>query len=184
MNSLIEKPQMLLKCAIPFLTTSWKRAGYNNLTQAFYNRQKREQASMQRMFRYFWGEQEPVTGAIGVGLLFVVPMPKSWSLKKKIASCGQRCTVKPDIDNLTKFLLDAMNGIIYRDDRQCFLSNRGAAKFWGNHGRTFIWLENYSKVLNVEEIELTFSENERRQLSDYDSLGLQNDEELCEENLP
>lgn len=47
-------------------------------------------------------------------------IPKSWPKKKKLlALSGLIYPVKkPDSDNITKVILDAMNGIVYRDDVQ------------------------------------------------------------------
>ena len=41
------------------------------------------------------------------GVKFLMPMPKSWSKKKRIAMIGEPHQQKPDIDNLEKALLDA-----------------------------------------------------------------------------
>lgn len=45
-------------------------------------------------------------------VIFWVPMPKSWSKKKKAEWCGQPHMNKPDKDNLEKALLDSL----YEDD--------------------------------------------------------------------
>ena len=47
---------------------------------------------------------------IGVGLEFNLPRPKSLSKKRQWPS------VKPDLDNLAKSILDALNGVYYTDD--------------------------------------------------------------------
>ena len=39
-------------------------------------------------------------------VLFLIPMPDSWSEKKKEAMNGLPCKVKPDTDNLTKAIKD------------------------------------------------------------------------------
>lgn len=51
-----------------------------------------------------------MTGAIEISLDFVLSKPKS--VKRKYP------TVKPDIDNFTKCILDALNNIVYKDDAQ------------------------------------------------------------------
>lgn len=171
-----------MKCAIPFLTSSWKRAGYNTLTKFFYNRQKREQESMQRMFAHYWKGKELSKESVGVGVIFVVPMPRSWTAKKKEQMLGTRCTAKPDIDNLIKFILDAMSGVVFDDDRQCFLSERGVSKYWGHQGRTFIWLESSDHRVDVQAIEATFPEElPQRAENIFDLPGV--DEDLCDEDL-
>jgi Holliday junction resolvase RusA-like endonuclease len=48
----------------------------------------------------------------GNTVFFGIPMPKSWSRKKKFRYAGTPHQQKPDIDNLLKALLDAL----YSDD--------------------------------------------------------------------
>jgi Holliday junction resolvase RusA-like endonuclease len=48
------------------------------------------------------------------------PIPKSWSKKKRqLAVDGEIYPqVKPDLDNVMKAILDALNGVVYADDSQ------------------------------------------------------------------
>ena len=48
------------------------------------------------------------------------PVPKSWPKRKKeMARAGDLYpTVKPDCDNIGKIIADALNDIVYNDDRQ------------------------------------------------------------------
>lgn len=48
------------------------------------------------------------------------PIPKSASKKKHLEMLGGavRPTKKPDVDNLVKSILDALNGVAYKDDSQ------------------------------------------------------------------
>lgn len=41
-------------------------------------------------------------------VIFHMPMPKSWSKKKRAEMLGQPHQQKPDVDNLTKAILDAV----------------------------------------------------------------------------
>lgn len=43
-------------------------------------------------------------------------MPESWSMKKKLENRGSFKVSKPDSDNLAKPILDALNGVIWKDD--------------------------------------------------------------------
>jgi Holliday junction resolvase RusA-like endonuclease len=59
---------------------------------------------------------ELIEGACGVSVTFHMPIPSSWSLKKRLAAFGQPMQTKPDIDNLIKGLFDACNGVVWKDD--------------------------------------------------------------------
>lgn len=47
-------------------------------------------------------------------------VPKSWSKKKQeaVRSGDIKPTVKPDIDNIVKIVLDGLNGVAFTDDKQ------------------------------------------------------------------
>ena len=61
---------------------------------------------------------EPLTGPLKVSFKFCMPIPKSWSNKKKERMVGEYCTTRPDLDNLMKTYCDAMSGIVFEDDKQ------------------------------------------------------------------
>lgn len=61
---------------------------------------------------------DPMEGPVYLSLTFYMPMPESWSAKKKQRMNGQPHTTKPDRDNLEKGVCDAFNKIIWRDDGQ------------------------------------------------------------------
>ena len=62
----------------------------------------------------------PFDGPLKVVIQAEIPIPASWSKKKK----GQAIqgaiypTGRPDVDNLAKQIFDIFNGIIWRDDKQ------------------------------------------------------------------
>lgn len=61
-------------------------------------------------------------------IIFTVPMPKSWSKKKRTAMLGQPHQQRPDLDNYLKAFLDA----IFEEDGHIW--NVHAVKVWGNTG--------------------------------------------------
>jgi len=65
-------------------------------------------------------------------IIFVLPMPKSWSKKKRAEMAGKPHQAKPDKDNLEKALLDA----VFEEDSQIW-DNR-VSKFWGDEGAIII----------------------------------------------
>jgi Holliday junction resolvase RusA-like endonuclease len=60
---------------------------------------------------------------------FIVPMPKSWSNKKKHAMKGKPHTQRPDISNMLKALEDAVHG----EDSHIWHYS-GLSKIWGVDG--------------------------------------------------
>lgn len=68
----------------------------------------------------------------GYHITFVIPMPKSWSKKKRQQYDGQPHQSKPDKDNLEKALLDA----IFDDD--CRIWDGRVTKLWGEKGLIII----------------------------------------------
>ena len=64
----------------------------------------------------------------GWWIVFHLPVPASWSEKKKLSHIGRRHQQKPDKDNLEKGLLDA----IYGDD--CVVWDARVTKLWAREG--------------------------------------------------
>lgn len=60
------------------------------------------------------GRTKPCAGPVSVTVLAYKPLPKS--RPKKVVS--EPFTVKPDSDNISKLVLDALTGLAYIDDAQ------------------------------------------------------------------
>lgn len=65
-------------------------------------------------------------------IIFVLPMPKSWSKKKRAKMDGRPHMVRPDKDNLEKALLDS----VFSED--CQIWDSRVSKFWGQEGQIII----------------------------------------------
>jgi Holliday junction resolvase RusA-like endonuclease len=66
------------------------------------------------------GSNEVLETPVTVAIYITVPIPQSYS-KKRTEACLkdiERPIKKPDIDNIAKCFLDAMNDIVYKDDTQ------------------------------------------------------------------
>lgn len=64
----------------------------------------------------------PTYDAVRLRIVAYFPIPQSYS-KKKRGECIAgliKPMMKPDIDNVVKVVLDAMNGVVYDDDKQVF----------------------------------------------------------------
>lgn len=65
-------------------------------------------------------------------LVFVMPMPESWSLKKKQKMLGEYHKVKPDCDNMIKAFLDCL----YKNDQH--VADIRGTKIWGWTGQIIV----------------------------------------------
>ena len=64
----------------------------------------------------------------GAAITFFLPMPKSWSEKKKEAMAHKPHLQRPDLDNLIKALADA----VHKDDSRIW--DFSCSKFWARAG--------------------------------------------------
>jgi len=64
--------------------------------------------------------REIIEGAVAVNIEVWIAPPSSWSKKKRISALMHEIhpTTKPDIDNIIKCICDAINGIVWNDDKQ------------------------------------------------------------------
>lgn len=71
-------------------------------------------------YQSLYGHREPILGRIEATITAVFPVPKSYSKKKtaELLNGHHNYDKKPDCDNLAKIILDALNGIAYKDDSQ------------------------------------------------------------------
>lgn len=62
----------------------------------------------------------PLDGPLVVNVIASVPVPKSWTVKKRDAALAGivRPTSRPDADNYLKIACDALNEIVWNDDAQ------------------------------------------------------------------
>lgn len=86
--------------------TPEKTASYENLVKL-----KAETAMLGRQL---------IDGPVSVTVGIYVTPPASWSQKKQRAALASEIfpTSKPDVDNVIKGIFDAMNGVVWRDDKQ------------------------------------------------------------------
>lgn len=75
--------------------------------------------------------REPATGRVLAHVSATMPIPASWSKKRRQeAEASQiRPIGRPDVDNVSKLVLDACNGIVYADDSQ--IVDLIVTKFYG-----------------------------------------------------
>lgn len=96
-----------------------------------------------RMFKDELRREAPeLQGAVDgrVWLVFILPMPESWSKKKIIAMDGKPHQQKPDSDNMLKAFLDAT----MQEDCEVYESH--TLKLWGRHGLIYYGEEDYARI--------------------------------------
>lgn len=72
-----------------------------------------------------------------VKLWFIMPIPKSWPLKRALNAKWHNS--RPDVDNLCKMIFDVFNGILWHDD--CKIVDIHATKEYGPEPKTVIQVE-------------------------------------------
>ncbi len=82
----------------------------------------------------------PLTGPVSVSLMFIFPRPKGHRGKTGLKdSAPWAHTQRPDVDNLSKAVLDCMTTIgVWADDGQ--ISGLNVWKAWDDHGQAGCWV--------------------------------------------
>jgi len=91
------------------------------------------------------GNNEPLATPIDLRVWVWYRIPKSWPKRtQQEALDGERLpNVKPDLDNVLKAVLDAMNDVVYVDDSQ--VVNMVAHKRYGAQPRIEVYVNEYLK---------------------------------------
>lgn len=86
---------------------------------------------------------EVLEGRASVSILALFQVPKSTSKKNSEKMLNKQIspTKKPDIDNIAKIVLDALNKLAYKDDTQVVELN--IAKAYANRERLIIKIEEF-----------------------------------------
>ena len=84
---------------------------------------------------------QPLPYPVRVVIDVAICPPASWSKKKRAQALNGETypTGKPDIDNVAKGILDAMNGVVYLDDKQVI--SLTIRKFYRDSDYAFVRVE-------------------------------------------
>jgi len=90
-------------------------------------------------------KEKPILMPIEMDIIFEMPIPKATSkVKRRYMLQGDMYPMtKPDLDNLVKFTLDCLNGILFHDDKQVQILH--ARKVYSESPRTIV------RALCIEE---------------------------------
>lgn len=66
------------------------------------------------------GNQPPLTGPVHLHIKASMPIPESWTKRKREEALAGRSwpLTKPDLDNILKSIGDGCNGVLWVDDKQ------------------------------------------------------------------
>lgn len=114
-----------VKFIIPGDVVPWARAGGGKTVMKFTPKKQRDymgaiRAEAHRAMKAFPG---PLTGPLQLKIAAVYLWPKATTKARLAAADGAWKTTKPDSDNITKIVKDAMNTIVYVDDAQISFSS-------------------------------------------------------------
>ncbi len=122
-----------------------ERPRVNTYTYMVYtpNRTKEYEKLIQQYFKIKYPNHETLLGRLSVEIIAYMKIPKNTSKKKsnEMIEGNISPTKKPDIDNITKSVLDAMNKFVFKDDNQ--ISKLAVEKRYGETEKVYIKVEEY-----------------------------------------
>lgn len=85
--------------------------------------------------------EKPLETPLEVKIIAFYEIPKSTSKKKRQEMLENKVfpTIKPDTDNIAKSILDSLNGIAYKDDKQ--VVSLSVKKWYAEEPSVSIWIK-------------------------------------------
>lgn len=107
------------------------------------NKTKDYEMLIQQYFKLKYPHHEILKGRLSIRIIAYLKIPKSTSKTKTQEMLENKIspTKKPDVDNITKSVLDAMNGLVFDDDNQ--VSKISVEKRFALEEKIFITVEEY-----------------------------------------
>lgn len=120
---------MIIEFTVPGNAVPWARSGGGLNKPRFTPAKQRSYAGVLKLFcqRAMHGTG-PLQGPLELSVMAIYAWPQSWSQTKRKAPGAQWKTSRPDGDNLTKIVKDALNTVAWMDDAQV-VSWHGWKKF-------------------------------------------------------
>lgn len=99
---------------IPGPPIAWKRPRLNG--KRFFDAQAKQKKDIQYLIQNLAERSLLNAEALKVVIEYQMPIPKSWSRRRRLDAIGKPHVSRPDLSNLIKFIEDALNGIMWKDD--------------------------------------------------------------------
>jgi Holliday junction resolvase RusA-like endonuclease len=123
---------------VPGVIRAWKRVQVNRKTGSWYTDPDVEtyQSGVRREAKLVMAGDPPLSCALELSFLAVWPVPDGWSNRRRqMALDGLIPKItRPDLENTFKGVLDALQMIVFRDDKQIVSYGR-CAKIYGDRPR-------------------------------------------------
>ncbi len=136
---------MIYEILVPGNAQGKARPRMNTRTGRAYTppKTKNYEYEIKQWFVHTYPQYEILQGRLKVTIIAYFSVPESTSQKKAIQMLQNEIspTKKPDIDNIVKAVLDALNGLAYRDDTQVTIMN--VEKVYADQPKVYVKIEEY-----------------------------------------
>lgn len=142
---------MEFKLIIPGDPIPWARPGQGR--HGRYDTQRCIKDAIGFIVKRQWGSNKPLEGFICLKSIFYIPIPQSYSNKKKYELEHTLCNKKPDEDNLSKLYRDIFTEVgIWKDD--CQVCSGMFLKLYSSKPRCEFIISETSNEMFSEELHL------------------------------
>lgn len=137
--------KMKYEFEVPGEIVGKERPRVNMYTGRVYtpNKTKDYEFLVQQYFKIKYPNYKMLEGRISINIIAYLKIPKSTSKTKTQEMLENKLspTKKPDVDNIAKSILDAMNGFVFKDDNQ--VSKISVEKRFALEEKAVITVEEY-----------------------------------------
>lgn len=130
---------------VPGEVVGKERPRINTYTGRVYtpNKTKDYEYLVQQYFKLKYLKHEMIEGRASIDIVAYLKIPKSTSKIKSQEMLENKISPikKPDADNIAKIILDAMNGLVFKDDNQ--ISKISVEKRYGQEEKVIVKVEEY-----------------------------------------
>lgn len=129
----------MIQLQIDALPTPW--AAHGGFGRRSFNPRFKEKEYVQWQVKAQYNRNKPIGGPVRLDISYYLPIPSGTSKVRKLQMLNGRMhhIKRPDLDNLNKFLCDALKKLIFEDDSQ--IQEICARKLYGESGKTVVRVE-------------------------------------------
>lgn len=113
----------------------------NGMVHTYDSQKKLKQQVLKAVLMQIPKDFVPFTIPVEMIVEFHMPIPNSFSKRKRRALSGQPHGKKPDLSNLIKFFEDTFNGVLYHDDS--LIAKIHCSKVQSHEPKTIICIREY-----------------------------------------